>query len=77
VTFDYRPLSQIRLREGRFAEAQRVNRKALLRQDTDRLLAPFRLEAGLPQWLSSTAAGNRRVSTATRQGTSCQFLPTL
>jgi hypothetical protein len=48
MTFDYRPLSQIRLREGPFAEAQRVNREALLRLDTDRLLAPFRLEAGLP-----------------------------
>ncbi|XAS69957.1 beta-L-arabinofuranosidase domain-containing protein [Micrococcaceae bacterium Sec5.1] len=48
MTFDYRPLSQIRLREGVFAEAQRVNREALLRLDPDRLLAPFRLEAGLP-----------------------------
>ncbi|MET4620744.1 DUF1680 family protein [Arthrobacter sp. 2762] len=48
MIFDYRPLSQIRLRESRFAEAQRVNREALLRLDTDRLLAPFRLEAGLP-----------------------------
>ena len=45
---EYRPLKQLRLREGRFADAQRVNREALLRLDPDRLLAPFRREAGLP-----------------------------
>lgn len=48
MALNYRPLRQIRLREGRFAEAQRVNREALLRLDPDRLLAPFRQEAGLP-----------------------------
>lgn len=76
MTFDYRPLRQIRLREGRFAEAQRVNREVLLRLDPDRLLAPFRQEAGLPLRLGSTVAGNRRDSTAIRQGTSCQRWPT-
>ncbi|WP_168404517.1 beta-L-arabinofuranosidase domain-containing protein [Arthrobacter silvisoli] len=50
---DYLPLRQIQLREGRFVDAQRVNREALLRLDPDRLLAPFHREAGLP----ATAAG--------------------
>jgi len=41
------PLSSVRLLEGPFADAVRVNRAYLLALDPDRLLAPFLREAGL------------------------------
>ncbi|MFT3829010.1 MAG: glycoside hydrolase family 127 protein [Opitutaceae bacterium] len=41
-------LGDVRLLEGPFKHAQDVNREYLLQLDIDRLLAPFRLEAGLP-----------------------------
>lgn len=42
------PLADVRLLEGPFQHAQALNRTYLLAHDIDRLLAPFRLEAGLP-----------------------------
>jgi len=41
------PLEDVRLRESLFSEAVKVNRQYLLAHDPDRLLAPFRREAGL------------------------------
>ncbi len=42
------PLGAVRLLDGPFKHAQDLNRQYLLQLDIDRLLAPFRLEAGLP-----------------------------
>lgn len=42
------PLGRVRLLDGPFKHAQEVNRRYLLAHDVDRLLAPFRIEAGLP-----------------------------
>src|SRR5512147_1410264 len=42
------PLSQVRVLGGPFDEAAKANRLYLLAHDPDRLLAPFRREAGLP-----------------------------
>lgn len=42
------PLGRVRLLDGPFRHAQEVNRRYLLAHDVDRLLAPFRIEAGLP-----------------------------
>jgi DUF1680 family protein len=42
------PVSQVRLLDGPFKHAQELNRDVLLQYDVDRLLAPFRKEAGLP-----------------------------
>lgn len=42
------PLGRVQLLDGPFRHAQRVNRNYLLAHDVDRLLAPFRIEAGLP-----------------------------
>ena len=41
------PLKDVRLLESPFSEAVKVNRQYLLAHDPDRLLAPFRREAGL------------------------------
>ena len=41
-------LGRVRLLDGPFKHAQEVNRTYLLAHDVDRLLAPFRTEAGLP-----------------------------
>jgi len=41
------PLRDIRLLESPFSEAVKINRQYLLAHDPDRLLAPFRREAGL------------------------------
>ena len=41
------PLTAVRLLDGPFRKAADVNRRYLLAHDTDRLLAPFRREAGL------------------------------
>lgn len=41
------PLEDVRLLEGPFLEAVRANREYLLAHDPDRLLAPFRREAGM------------------------------
>ncbi len=42
------PLSDVKLLNGRFKEAQDLNLEVLLQYDVDRLLAPYRKEAGLP-----------------------------
>ena len=42
------PLSDIKLLDGPFKHAEELNTKVLLEYDTDRLLAPFLHEAGLP-----------------------------
>lgn len=42
------PLSDVRLKDGPFLEAQDTDRQYLMALDTERLLAPFRREAGLP-----------------------------
>ncbi len=42
------PLSRVRLLDGPFKHAAELNRAYLLEHDIDRLLAPFRIEAGLP-----------------------------
>ena len=59
------PLSDVRLLPGPFAHAQEVNRRMVLAHDPDRLLAPFREEAGLaprapkyPNWESSGLGGH-------------------
>ena len=41
-------LRDVRLLEGPFRHAQELNVSVLLKYDVDRLLAPFRKEAGLP-----------------------------
>lgn len=43
----FAPLSQVRLTQGPFADRQRVHTRHLLAIEPDRLLAPFRLQAGL------------------------------
>lgn len=45
---DLFPLARVRLLDGPFRHAQELNRDYLLAHDIDRLLAPFRHEAGLP-----------------------------
>jgi DUF1680 family protein len=42
------PLADVRLLDGPFAKAQEVNRQYIRALEVDRLLAPFRLDAGLP-----------------------------
>lgn len=42
------PLGDVTLLEGPFKDAQNLNIHVLLEYDTDRLIAPFRKEAGLP-----------------------------
>lgn len=41
-------LADVRLTDGPFAHAQALNRRYLAALDIDRLLAPYRIEAGLP-----------------------------
>ncbi len=59
------PLSQVRLLEGPFARAQALNAQYVRALDVDRLLAPFRTEAGLapkadlyPNWESTGLQGH-------------------
>jgi len=59
------PLADVRLLDGPFEHAQELNRRYLLALDIDRLLAPFRIEAGLqpkaskyPNWESSGLDGH-------------------
>ncbi len=59
------PLARVRLLDGPFKHAQEVNRRYLLAHDVDRLLAPFRIEAGLsspkpkyPNWESMGLSGH-------------------
>jgi Uncharacterized protein conserved in bacteria len=59
------PLTDVRLLDGPFKHAQDLNRDYLLAHDIDRLLAPFRIEAGLepkapkyPNWESSGLDGH-------------------
>jgi DUF1680 family protein len=42
------PLQAVRLKEGPFLNAQNVDMKYILDLDVDRLLAPYRIDAGLP-----------------------------
>ncbi|NII28451.1 glycosyl hydrolase [Pseudoflavitalea sp. X16] len=42
------PLNAVRLLDGPFKEAQQTDKRYMLSLDPDRLLAPFRREAGLP-----------------------------
>ncbi|MGN6416299.1 MAG: beta-L-arabinofuranosidase domain-containing protein [Pseudobacter sp.] len=42
------PLQDVRLLDGPFKRARDLNLRVLMEYDTDRLLAPFRKEAGLP-----------------------------
>ncbi len=43
------PLRDVTLLDGPFKHARDLNIRTLLKYDTDRLLAPFRIEAGLPE----------------------------
>ncbi|HPJ79999.1 MAG TPA: glycoside hydrolase family 127 protein [Prolixibacteraceae bacterium] len=43
------PLRDVKLSEGPFKHAQELNLHVLLQYDVDRLIAPFRKEAGLPE----------------------------
>jgi uncharacterized protein len=43
------PLGDVTLLDGPFKHARDLNLQTLLKYDVDRLLAPFRKEAGLPQ----------------------------
>ena len=59
------PLTQVRLLDGPFARAQEVNRQYIRALEVDRLLAPFRLEAGLapkakgyPNWEATGLQGH-------------------
>jgi uncharacterized protein len=59
------PLSQVRLLDGPFERAQRLGIAYLRALDSDRLLAPYRTEAGLepkapkyPNWESSGLDGH-------------------
>jgi hypothetical protein len=59
------PLTQVRLLEGPFQHATELNIRSLLQYDPDRLLAKFRIEAGLEPkakpyegWEAETIAGH-------------------
>ncbi len=59
------PLARVRLLDGPFKHAQDLDRTYLLAHDIDRLLAPFRIEAGLapkapkyPNWESTGLDGH-------------------
>src|SRR5687767_6450723 len=59
------PLAQVRLLDGPFARAQELNLQYIRALEIDRLLAPFRAEAGLPakaapypNWESSGLGGH-------------------
>lgn len=43
------PLSDVKLLDGQFKHARDLNIEVLLKYDVDRLLAPYRKEAGLPE----------------------------
>ena len=43
------PLRDVRIQDGPFKAAQAADRAYMLALDVDKLLAPFRREAGLPQ----------------------------
>lgn len=43
------PISDVKLLDGRFKHARDLNIEVLLKYDPDRLLAPYRKEAGLPE----------------------------
>src|SRR5512145_2907012 len=43
------PLGDVKLLDGMFKHARDLNIEVLLKYDTDRLIAPFRKEAGLPE----------------------------
>ncbi|MEI6556758.1 MAG: beta-L-arabinofuranosidase domain-containing protein, partial [Paludibacter sp.] len=43
------PLGDVKLLDGPFKHARDLNIQTLLKYDVDRLLAPYRKEAGLPE----------------------------
>src|SRR5690348_2537556 len=45
---EFFPMTQVRLGNGPFQQAQEINRKYLHTLETDRLLHTFRINAGLP-----------------------------
>jgi len=47
--FNEFPLSDVKLLDGPFKQARDLNIQTLLKYDVDRLLAPYRKEAGLPE----------------------------
>lgn len=51
------PLGKVQLLDGPFKHACDLNIKTLLAYDTDRLLAPFLKEAGLPLRVSYSPTG--------------------
>src|SRR5690606_2135689 len=62
---EFFPLARVRLLEGPFAHAQELDRRYVLALEPDRLLAGFRIEAGLeprapkyPNWESSGLDGH-------------------
>ena len=71
------PLQQVRLLPGEHFDAQQAGARYLLELDVDRLLYPFRREAGLPQ--PTDADGNpvtsypKRGLTAISQGIICRL----
>jgi uncharacterized protein len=65
MSFRFAPISRVRLTHGMFAERQAVHVRHLRAIDPERLLAPFREQAGLPQrvpryggWESRDIAGH-------------------
>ena len=59
------PLADVRLLDSPFKHAEQTNLQYLLAMEPDRLLVPYRREAGLPL----KATGNRPGSMATSAGT--------
>lgn len=74
------PLQQVRLLPGEHFDAQQAGARYLLDLDVDRLLYPFRREAGLPQPtdadgnpVTSYRIGRKRGLTAISQGIICRL----
>ncbi|UUZ53176.1 glycoside hydrolase family 127 protein [Massilia sp. H-1] len=66
------PLADVRLTSGPFLDAQNTNYNYLMALEPDRLLAPFRREAGLLRRArQATATGSPADSMATWAGTIC------
>lgn len=51
------PLNQVKLKEGVFKNAQDVDLKYILALDPDKLLAPYRIDAGLEKKQNATETG--------------------
>ena len=63
------PLGDVRITAGPFKHACDLNVKVLLQYDTDRLLAPFLREAGLPRKRKRMVTGKKTVLTGISVGT--------